>query len=142
MRFVWDGQERQLYGMNQPPIRSVSKKEESREAQQKHTLLALCTATTPEQPSPPTKSEMQELLTEYGNLFREPEGLPPPRKIEHRIILQEGTEPINIRPYRYAHFQKTEIEKQVNHMLDSGLIRPNTSPFSSLVLLVQKKDKT
>jgi hypothetical protein len=60
--------------------------------------------------------------------------------VDHCITLKEGTEPINVRPYRYANFQKTEIEKQVQEMLDSGLICPSTSPFSLPVLLVKKKD--
>ncbi|XP_021905112.1 uncharacterized protein LOC110820048 [Carica papaya] len=47
-----------------------------------------------------------------------------------------------LRPYRYAYFQRSEIEKQVNAILDSGLIRPSTSSFSSPVLLVHKKDGT
>ena len=60
--------------------------------------------------------------------------------MDHCITLKEGTEPINVHPYRYAHFQKTKIEKQVQEMLDSGLIRPSTSPFSSPMPLVMKKD--
>ena len=47
-----------------------------------------------------------------------------------------------MRPYRYAHFQKTEIEKQVNKMLTMCVIRSSTCPFSSPILLVKKKDGT
>ena len=80
-------------------------------------------------------------LTEaYAELFQEPNHLPPQREIEHRIHLKEGTDTVNVRPYRYAHFQKEEIERQVQEMLQIGLIRPSTSPYSSPVLLVKKKD--
>jgi len=47
---------------------------------------------------------------------------------------------VSVRPYRYPHFQKQEIEIQVQKMLDVGFIIPNTSPFSYHVLLVKKKD--
>nr|GEZ19933.1 putative mitochondrial protein [Tanacetum cinerariifolium]GEZ20522.1 putative mitochondrial protein [Tanacetum cinerariifolium] len=50
------------------------------------------------------------------------------------------TEPLNVRPYRYPQLLKDEIEKMVGKMIDSGIIRPSTSHFSSLVLLVKKKE--
>lgn len=49
-------------------------------------------------------------------------------------------ETVNVRPLWYAYFQKSKIEKQVHDMLQLGLIRPSTSPFSSLVLLIKKKE--
>nr|XP_017233536.1 PREDICTED: uncharacterized protein LOC108207610 [Daucus carota subsp. sativus] len=45
-------------------------------------------------------------------------------------------------PYRYPHSQKTEIENQVQQMLDSGIIKTSNSPFASHVILVKKKDDT
>lgn len=47
---------------------------------------------------------------------------------------------VNVRPYRYPHFQKHEIELQVEMMLQKGLIQPSTSPISSPVILVRKHD--
>lgn len=49
---------------------------------------------------------------------------------------------MNVAPYRYAYFQKDEIERQVETMLQNGLIKHSTSLFSSHVLLVKKKDGT
>ncbi|KAG8076705.1 hypothetical protein GUJ93_ZPchr0006g45341 [Zizania palustris] len=48
--------------------------------------------------------------------------------------------PVVVRPYRYAHAQKEELEKQCCEMLQSGVIRPSTSAFSAPVLLVKKSD--
>jgi hypothetical protein len=51
-----------------------------------------------------------------------------------------GATPVQVRPYRYPPSVKDEIEHQVAKMLQSGIIQPSTSPFSSAVLLVKKKD--
>ena len=53
-----------------------------------------------------------------------------------------GSNPVNVRPYRYPHFQKQEIENQIQTMLSQGIIRSSTSEFSSPVLFVHKKDGT
>ena len=55
-------------------------------------------------------------------------------------MLKDGTPPVHERPYRYPYFQKSEIDKIVNELLELGSIQPSQSPFSSLVLLVRKAD--
>ncbi|KAF5480102.1 hypothetical protein F2P56_000872 [Juglans regia] len=83
---------------------------------------------------------IQKLLNDYLDIFSTPKGLPPTRSHDHVINLQPGTNPISVRPYRYPYFQKDEIEKIVMELLDSGVIRPSQSPYSSPVLLVRKAD--
>lgn len=50
----------------------------------------------------------------------------------------EGAQPANSRPYRYSPLQKDEIERQVQEMLESGVIEHIMSPFVAPVLLVKK----
>ncbi|GAU49705.1 hypothetical protein TSUD_182030 [Trifolium subterraneum] len=85
---------------------------------------------------------IQPILQKFSKLFQKPTTLPPPRTTNHAIHLLPNSQPVNVRPYRYPYFQKYEIEKQVTEMLSNGIIRPSTSPFSSPVLLVKKKDGT
>jgi hypothetical protein len=84
--------------------------------------------------------ELAILLHTYKEVFRTPSGLPPPRDHNHEIHLKEGTQPVKVKPYRYPHSQKEEIEKMVQDMLQQGIIRPSNSPFSAPIILLKKKD--
>lgn len=84
--------------------------------------------------------DLQHLLLKYHDVFALPSGLPPSRMCDHAIPLISEAAPVKIKPYRYPHSQKSEIEKMVTDMLQDGIIEPSTSPFSSPVLLVKKKD--
>lgn len=88
----------------------------------------------------PQQQQLDTLFSSYTSLFQEPRGLPPVRSIEHKINLFEGQGPICVRPYRYPHIHKDEIQKQVADMLQTGIIRVSQSSFSSPVILVKKKD--
>ena len=85
-------------------------------------------------------SMIRSLLKYYAAIFETPKKLPPKRAIDHRILTLPDHKPINVRPYKYGHVQKEEIEKLVVEMLQAGVIRPSHSPYSSPVLLVKKKD--
>ena len=64
---------------------------------------------------------LDSLLEEFEDIFQDPTTLPLSRGIyDHRIPLQPGATPVNIRPYRYPLKQKDIIEKLVEKMLDSG----------------------
>lgn len=83
---------------------------------------------------------IQGVLDEFKYIFAKPTSLPPNQVIDHRINLKADATPVNVRPCKYSHTQKDEIEKLVNKMLSAGIIRPNRSLYSSFVLLVKKKD--
>lgn len=102
----------------------------------------LLISATQESHQPPTKMslELQSLLEEFHTLFSTPRELPPSRSHDHAIPLLPNKPPVSVRPYRYPYYQKTEIERMVKEFLETGLIRPSNSPFSSPVLLVKKAD--
>jgi hypothetical protein len=87
-------------------------------------------------------AEIKTLFQSNEDLFREPQQLSPQRSFDHSIPLVQGVKPVNIKPYHYSPEQKDEIEAQIKHMLQHGIIQPSTSPFASPVLLVKKKDDT
>jgi hypothetical protein len=87
-------------------------------------------------------NHMQLLLAEFPDVFAEPTDLPPPRPFDHCIHLLPSMPPVAVRPYKYPQPLKDEIERQCDDMLCQGIIRPNTSLFSALVLLIHKKDHT
>ncbi|GJS76205.1 retrotransposon-related protein [Tanacetum coccineum] len=83
---------------------------------------------------------VEDLLIEYADVFSMPNALPPKRSHDHQIPLLPNTSPNNIRPYRHHQNQKDAIELMVKELLDSGVIRPSQSPFSSPIVMVKKKD--
>jgi hypothetical protein len=54
---------------------------------------------------------LDTLLVSFEDLFVEPQGLPPPRRHDHRISLLSGTAPVAVWPYRYPQLLKDEIER-------------------------------
>lgn len=60
------------------------------------------------------------------------------RHLDHHFPLKPESQPFKLKPYRYPHFQKSKIEKQVVEMLQNGIIQPSSIPFASPVLLVRK----
>ncbi|RVW59679.1 Transposon Tf2-8 polyprotein [Vitis vinifera] len=73
------------------------------------------------------------ILWDFSRLQMEFSVWDKPRKLQ-------GAKPVCVGPYRYPYFQKSEIENIVHEMLQSGIVRPSQSPFSSPVLLVRKHD--
>jgi hypothetical protein len=68
------------------------------------------------------KKRSNSWLEGYGTVFAKPSELFLPHSHDHLIILQKEASPVNVKPYRYPIFQKTEIEEQVREMLGRGII--------------------
>lgn len=125
--------------MSTPEAKIVSDEEISKEVRKKKqgVLLQLYSLSI-KGPHININPQLQPILASYKDVFEEPKGLPPPRSHDHKIPLVQGSGRVCVRPYRYPHFQKGEIEQIVSDMLATGIIRPSSSPYSSPVLLVKK----
>jgi hypothetical protein len=91
--------------------------------------------------TPLVPHDLQALLSKHQMLFSTPQGLPPSCGVlDHSIALVPGSFPPNIRPYHHPFSQKNEIEKMVQELLNAGVICLSKSPYSSLVVMVLKKE--
>ncbi|XP_028798835.1 uncharacterized protein LOC114754221 [Neltuma alba] len=85
--------------------------------------------------------EQIAVVRDYPEVFSdEVAGLPPEREVEFSIELVPGTTPISKAPYRMSPSELVELKKQLEELLEKGLIRPSVSPWGSPVLFVRKKD--
>ncbi|KAK4433289.1 hypothetical protein Salat_1091200 [Sesamum alatum] len=55
------------------------------------------------------KTDLDQLLAFYGDIFLEPQGLPPRRDIEHQIVLKQDAIPKKMHLYRYSYAQKGRL---------------------------------
>ncbi|XBI89703.1 hypothetical protein VPH35_027473 [Triticum aestivum] len=92
--------------------------------------------------APELLPEIQELVEKFKDVFVVPIELPPERACDHSIPLIPGARPFSLCPNRLAPELKDEVEKQIQELLDLGVIRRSNSPFSSPILLVKNKDHT
>jgi hypothetical protein len=101
-------------------------------------------ATEPATGAPPLLSingkVLEDLMHHFDGVFATPVGLPSVHPYSHQIRLLPGTALVAVRPYRYAHLQKEELESQCTNMLHQSVIRSSSSAFPAPVLLVKKQD--
>ena len=87
----------------------------------------------------PTK--IKSLLDEFKEIIANdlPKGFPPVRIISHQIDLMLGLSLPNKEPYGMTSAKSEEVNRQVQELLDRGLIRENLSPCVVLAMLPQRK---
>lgn len=86
---------------------------------------------------------LHALLQEYSDVFASTtRQMGRTHLVEHEINLEDKILPIKCKPYRVSQKERDIISKQIQEMLDQGVIRPSHSPWASPIVLVKKKDKT
>lgn len=75
-------------------------------------------------------------------MFQEPNGLPPKRGIQHEIQLQQDCPLPNIGMYKMSMTENVEFKKQIQELLNKGIIRPSSLPRGSPIVMVPKKAGT
>ena len=84
---------------------------------------------------------IQKLLKEFSLVFSGAlPGLPDDSGFQHVINLQPDAKAVNRAPYKMSPAELDELRKQLNELLELGLIRHSTSPYGSPVLFVRKPD--
>jgi hypothetical protein len=86
--------------------------------------------------------EIQELLEKFVDIVVDelPHSLPPIRSISHHIDLILGANFPNKEAYRLTPGENEEVKKQVQELLDKGLVRESISPCAVPIVLSPKKD--
>ena len=80
------------------------------------------------------------LLGEYHDVFSSSDNdLGKTSLAEHRIETGDN-KPVKVPPRRVPIHKRGEVEDTVKRLSDQGLIEPSTSPWSSALVLVKKKD--
>jgi hypothetical protein len=81
-------------------------------------------------------------MEEYKDIFSSPIGVPIHCQVKHSIDLTPGTPLPNGPVYHHSLMENEEIKCHIQEMLEKGHIRPSSSPCRSLIVLMQKKDRT
>ena len=85
------------------------------------------------------KTEFMNCADQCSNLFTEAPGTT--SLIEHHINLTTE-DPVRSKPYPLPYSMRAELKKDIDDMIKMGVIRESTSPYSSPVVVVKKKDNT
>eukprot|EP00253_Pinus_taeda_P023394 PITA_23394 len=85
--------------------------------------------------------EIQQMLEEFTDIAVDdlPDNLPPKQSISHHIDFIPGASLPNKAAYRMSPKDNEEIKKQVQELLDKGLIRESLSPCAVPTVLAPKK---
>lgn len=82
---------------------------------------------------------LSKILLHFQDCFYEPgTDLSFTSAIKHRILTTDDV-PVHAKTYRYPVKQREEVSRQIQKLLDQGIIRHSTSPYSAPIWVVPKK---
>lgn len=85
------------------------------------------------------KYHLTNLAKEFSSIFHiDGTQLTFTNQIKHRISTTDEI-PTHAKMYRYPQEQKNELKRQINSLLDQGIIQPSFSPWASPIWIVPKK---
>jgi len=90
----------------------------------------------------PNLSNIPSKYHEFANVFSKTkaEVLPPHRPYDLKINLEEGAQPPVGPIYSLSAFEQEALKEFIEENLNTGFIRPTSSPYGALVLFIKKKD--
>lgn len=87
-----------------------------------------------------SKSKLIEILESFRDSFIVGTPRTPADTAPMQIRLKDPHKTVNRRPYRLSPAEREAVRIKIVELLEANIIRPSSSPFSSPILLVQKKD--
>ena len=94
-----------------------------------------------EQLIPDERDKLIQLLADNNNIFsRGLHDLPGTDIYVHHIDLKPNVKPVRSQPYKTTPGNNQEIQRQIDELLDAGIIYPSTSMWASPCLLVTKQN--
>ena len=94
-------------------------------------------------PEPAQRQAVAHLLQEYEAVFsRGEDNVGLTDQVQHEIPLVPGAHPIKQPPHRLGPEKEAKVERQVQGLLQKGLIELAHGSWSSPVVLVRKKDQS
>ena len=83
------------------------------------------------------KRQLEVLVAEFGDVFRETPGLT--KLTSHMIDTGEAT-PIRLQAYRIPMHWKEPFKKELDQLLEQGIIEPSRSPWASPTVPVKESE--
>ena len=88
-------------------------------------------------PSRQQQAALDKVLDGFPTVLRDEPG----RTAQAELAINTGDHaPVSSHPYRVAPRYKEEVKAQINKLLELGILQPSTSPWSSSIITVKKKD--